>query len=365
MTKNKNKKEREKINHKKITLITMLIIIITIIAILVQAKLSYYDPNSNIAQGWNSGSGTSYTEISKTTRQPTAPNTGTSVASTANAGQISEFGFPNITDQYVENITLWVYTETGSNAQYTFSLRRGTTTLCDTTINNNAPQGWRSCTWANPSGDLSSLSIHLSTVSKIGGGQNQPATIYAVYLAVDQGPPEPNVTLNAPAHNNITDTTPIQFNFTAVDQTYSTLNCTLYANFTGTWEPNTTLTGVQNNTRTNISISPNDGVYVWNVNCTNSFGRSAFAPSNRTIYVNVNKPLMENEAVNQSTINQTHNVLFNVTITDSYGIDISKITMRYPNDTISNITLTKNGDEHYHEFLSLNETGTYNITTEY
>jgi len=321
--------------------------------------ITYYDPSSDITTEWSSGTGTSYTQIVKTTRQPTAPTISTYVASQRRSNQISEFGFSSITETGIEEITLWVYTSTGGTSTYTFSLRRGTTTLCSNTVPTDTSLSWRSCSW-EPNGDLSGLSIHLSAVTGAGGPSN--AFVYAAYLEVDTGTPPPEVTLNAPAPNAIMTSTPINFNFTSTDSTYTTMTCRLYTNTTGTWEINTTLTNVQNNTQTSTSLSPSDGVYNWNVECENQDEKSAFAENNRTVYVNTNAPLIQNEALNETTIRQNRTLHFNATITDSFGISTATISVTYPNSSVIEHELQNNDDEYYYEFTNTLEEGIYNVT---
>jgi hypothetical protein len=323
--------------------------------------ITYYDPTSTITGGWTAGTGTTHTEISKGTRQPNIPSTATYLANPRGSTGTAEFGLSSITETGVEKITLWVFSETGGNAQYTFSLRRGGVTLCSNNIRAGASSMWRNCEWT-PTGDLSSLTIHLSTVDRDGGGGATNAIVYAAYIDVDTGTPLPIVVLNAPANNSIIENTPVNLNFTATDETYNTLTCQLYTNITGTWTITTTLNNVQTNTLTNTQINPSDGTYIWNVECENADLKKAFAENNRTIYVNVNKPLIENEAINETIIRQNRTVKFNATITDSYGISTATITIKYPDNEIRNHTLQNLGDEYYYEITDTISGGIYNIT---
>ncbi len=322
----------------------------------------FYDPYITYQSGWNSGTGTTHTEVSDGIREPNLPDTDDYVSSGVRTNQNSRFGFPNITQTRTDNITLWVYAATGVNAQFTFNLYQGAVSRCSNTINVSS-SGWFRCVWNNPSGDLSNLSVYLGSVSKIGGGKNTEATVYATYLTVDTGPNPPNVTLNYPTTNLVVNSTPIDFNFTVTDETFSNIsNCTLYANFSGSWAKNVTIHNITNNTIRNITISPADGTYIWNINCTNSVGRSNSSITNNTVTVNVNSPLIENYSLNETTIRQNRSVRFNVSITDFFGISNAIATLRYPNGWSNNYTLSKNGDEYYFVFDNTTAVGTYNLT---
>ena len=102
---------------RKILLLSLLILLsLTAFA----STQTYYDLNSDITTDWNDGTGTTYLEIDNQIRQPNN-NTDDYISSRVNDNDESEFGFTPFlgTPSY---ITLWVYTETGSNAEYSFKL---------------------------------------------------------------------------------------------------------------------------------------------------------------------------------------------------------------------------------------------------
>ena len=311
-----------KIASKTIFVCTVLLILVVSVLI-VSALFHYYDPNRTILSGWNAGTGSyTYVEISKGTRQPDIPDTSTYVAANSNQNQLSEFGFPNITDPNIVRMTLWVYTSTGSNAQYTFSLRQGTTTVCSNTISSGTAAVWQSCTWNNPSGDFSDMRIYLHSVTRDGGGAPTPATVYAAYLEVLENL-HPNVTmLHHPADDSLINTTPVDFNFTATDDLNSTLaNCTLIGNFSGSWLPVQTIYDVQNNTMTNITFSPDDGYYHWNVECFDHYGLSASYESNYSFRLDTTPPnvtLISPE--DDIVITDTNEIIFTYNVTDDSEI---------------------------------------------
>jgi hypothetical protein len=341
--------------------IFLVVLTLLLVMKLASAALFYYNPNATISGAWNRGTGTTHAEIIDAARQPTIPSTGSFVASRLGDGHTSEFRFPNITQTEMDNITLWVYTNTGNTVTYNFELRQGATVRCSNTVPANTPNSWRSCTWTNPSGDLSDLRIFLSTAEREVGGGPTNAVVYAAYLQVDTGPAPPVVTLNNPTNNSIQTSTPISFQFTAVDETFSTLSCNLYANFSGSFVSVATLGSVSNNTLSGFSQSPSDGVYLWNVMCNNT-AKTAFSLSNRTVTVNAISPLVQNAALNESSIRQNRSVEFSANITDSFGISSALITLQYPNSTLQNLTLSNTGDIYSTTITNTLNPGTYTIT---
>jgi hypothetical protein len=324
---------------------------------------AFYDPTRTITNGWNSGTGTTHTEIDDGIRQPNTPNTADYVSSQAGSGQSSSFGFNNITESGVSSITLWVYTGTGTNAQYTFSLLQGTTSRCATDVAANSATQWMSCTWSGVTGDLSDVRLLLGAPTRSGGGALQYAFVYAAYVEIAYDEP-PVVTLNSPSDNGQINSMPALFNFTVIDDANSILpSCSLYGNFTGLWALNQTIANVANGTWRNFSIASIDDMpYVWNVQCTDSGGNSAFALYNRTVKVNVNAPSITEVAFNETTILQGQMIRLNATITDYYGISSAISTIRLPNGTLRNNTMTSLGEEHYLLFDDTILEGTYNLT---
>tara|TARA_Y100000310_G_C20627846_1_gene786956 strand:- start:601 stop:978 length:378 start_codon:yes stop_codon:yes gene_type:complete len=111
----------------------LMILIVGIISIgIVSAAISYYDPTSDVTAVWDEGTGLTFLEIDEGIRQPTANTTITddNVAdSTQSSDGVSEFNFNTITET-PNNITLWVYTETGASCNYNFLLQQAGATRC-------------------------------------------------------------------------------------------------------------------------------------------------------------------------------------------------------------------------------------------
>jgi len=111
------------------------------------------------------------------------------------------------------------------------------------------------------------------------------------YSIIDKSP---NVTaLNYPVHNLWLNSVPIDFNFTVEDDAGFT-NCTLYGNFSGSWAANGAVytTTITNGSVNNITISPADGTYIWNVVCYDnaSAPQSGWYDDNYTVNIDTTKP---------------------------------------------------------------------------
>ncbi len=65
----------------------------------VSADVSYYDPTSDVATVWDTGTGITFAEIDEGNRQPAAGGTGDNVADNIQGGTgVSEFKFDTITE---------------------------------------------------------------------------------------------------------------------------------------------------------------------------------------------------------------------------------------------------------------------------
>ncbi|MFH1648947.1 MAG: hypothetical protein ABIA93_00150 [Candidatus Woesearchaeota archaeon] len=316
-----------------------------------------YVPTSTTSEGWNFGTGTTHLEID----EGAVPNTADYVSELVNNGGFSEFGFNPVTETGITSMTLYVYTATGSNAAYTFYLQQSGTTRCSLPIAPGTAQGWRSCTWAAPSGSYATMTLELGPATKSGGGANTQAYVYSSYLRVNYNG-VPQVTLSAP-NNKLLQTNSVKFNFSVTDDTTPISSCTLWTNFFGAWAANNSVSSVANNTLTSITVNGiNDGSYVWNVRCVDSLGASDFGDSNYSVKINAVPPAIQNLAFNTSIINQSDTIRFNASIIDSFGIDYSYITLRFPSGSKTNYSLASSGNEHYVVLTDTTQLGTYNIT---
>ncbi|MBN1156146.1 hypothetical protein JXA85_00885 [Candidatus Woesearchaeota archaeon] len=142
----------------------------------------------------------------------------------------------------------------------------------------------------------------------------------------------PNVTnLTYPQNNTATAAQPISFNFTVQDD-HNVTNCTLWANFSGSWRENITIYPTTNNSATyNITMSPPNGTFIWNVKCFDNATtpNSSWHSSNFTI--KVGPPLTGPYDINAS-INSTHVII------NWAQIPLASFYRVYGGNSVSNLT---------------------------
>jgi len=173
----------------------------------------------------------------------------------------------------------------------------------------------------------------------------------------------PIVQLNEPLNNSNLTENVVEFNFTGTDNRDVILpNCSLWGNFSSSWQRDLIIYNVSVGVKTNISkYGITDGTYIWNVQCFDNSSNFAFADSNYTLRINNQTPYIRNYYINQTEINQSNKIKFNVTITDSFGISQAIATLRYPNTTEINYTLSNSGSEYYYIFNETADAGTYDV----
>ncbi|MFC1648284.1 hypothetical protein ACFL1B_02385 [Nanoarchaeota archaeon] len=137
----------------------------------------------------------------------------------------------------------------------------------------------------------------------------------------------PSVVLNKPEHNNYVTVSSFQMNYTPTDTNLA--NCTLYADFTGSFVENQTDQDPLNNQPNYFNVTLNDGTYIWNVLCLDLASNSAFATANYTVKVDTQVPEINLESpANNTHENTTNNILFKYNVTDTMtGIASCEIIM--------------------------------------
>ena len=142
-----------------------------------------------------------------------------------------------------------------------------------------------------------------------------------------------NVTLNTPTNNALVNSKTINFTYTPVwNSSIVIKNCTLYGNFSGTWEVNNSnSTPVVNDTINGIVNTVNaDGTYIWNVVCFNETGTvNDTDVSNYTVTVDTTPPVLnETMPVNNTYIYGSSSELFQVKVTD-LNLNTSNVTLNW------------------------------------
>ena len=97
----------------------------------------------------------------------------------------------------------------------------------------------------------------------------------------------PTITLNAPANYTWQTSSSITFNYTPTDTNID--SCILYHNASG-WAANITNSSLISGSAIINSLSLADGIYIWNVWCNDSSGRSALATANYTLRKDATAP---------------------------------------------------------------------------
>jgi len=148
---------------------------------ILKIKHSYYDPNCDFNTSWAlNGSQSHFGAIDDGIRCDSTPNLGDYVYT--NRQKSDEVGLPSPSESNIESIILWVYSETGSNAQTSITLRDGGATKATLIVGVGSARAWRSTAWdtLSPIGSLSVEFVH----DKVGGGQPTVSTVYAAYIEV-------------------------------------------------------------------------------------------------------------------------------------------------------------------------------------
>jgi len=99
----------------------------------------------------------------------------------------------------------------------------------------------------------------------------------------------PSVYLSSPA-NSTTSAANVSFQYTVTDNSNTYGSCYVYGNFSGAWARNQTNQTAVGSGTNNISVTLTDGVYIWNVNCSDTSGNSAFNATNTTLTVDAIPP---------------------------------------------------------------------------
>ncbi|MFH1408803.1 MAG: right-handed parallel beta-helix repeat-containing protein [Nanoarchaeota archaeon] len=98
----------------------------------------------------------------------------------------------------------------------------------------------------------------------------------------------PIVTELLPADETGIGTTIVIFNFTAEDTNPEL--CSLYGNFSGSWEINQTMPWITDVNHNFTAITLGEGKYYWNVYCNDTLGNGNFYIMNHTVYVDLSPP---------------------------------------------------------------------------
>ncbi|MFH1649723.1 MAG: CARDB domain-containing protein [Candidatus Woesearchaeota archaeon] len=124
-----------------------------------------------------------------------------------------------------------------------------------------------------------------------------------------------SVVLNSPINDFVESSSPVTFDYTPADATYTITNCTLYTNKSGSWAPGSSSTSIDNNMSNYLDETfSSDGQYLWNVRCENSNSDIAWSLVNKTFILDTTGPtvLLESPANNNFTTDSVITFEYNV-----------------------------------------------------
>ncbi len=99
---------------------------------------------------------------------------------------------------------------------------------------------------------------------------------YATNASLIVEDPAPYISALSPATASTISSIPLNFSFTVLDN-YNVSSCSLWSNFSGSWLQNESL-DIQNKTEGtyNFTLNVNDGIYLWNVNCSDNSSQTSW-----------------------------------------------------------------------------------------
>ena len=148
---------------------------------ILKIRHSFYDPNIDIQTNWDvNGSATHFGAIDDAARNDSIPNLNDFIYTSSRKSD--EVGLPILSESNIESIILWVYSETGTNAETTINLRNDGNIVATLTIGTGSQGAWRSTIWESPI-TVGSISVEFSH-NKIGGGKSTRSIVYAAYIEV-------------------------------------------------------------------------------------------------------------------------------------------------------------------------------------
>ncbi len=138
------------------------------------------------------------------------------------------------------------------------------------------------------------------------------------YKVVVQDTTDPIVSLVSPANDSYDSDGAVTFTYSATD--FNLESCTLYGNFSGAWATNETNLTIAIGVNHQVSMNLDDGVYIWNVQCTDSAGLSAFNAANYTITVDSAYPTFDTALINK-TVEYYSAFSYNISASDNFEVN--------------------------------------------
>ncbi len=201
------------------------------------------------------------------------------------------------------------------------------------------------------------------------GSQNYSSSFetHWINVTVLNDTESPVVNLIFPPNNSVTNEN-VTIIYNVTDNMDLLLDCNIYSNTSGAWQidgSQQTANATNGNWNyTNLS----NGVYLWNVECTDDSFNSAFAVENWTFIVNVSGPdIIPPDVWNVNAIpqfiNQSENTLLSAFARDNVAVDTVLAQVTYPDLTMNNFTMSPGMavDQYLYDFINTMQVGNYSV----
>ena len=143
---------------------------------------------------------------------------------------------------------------------------------------------------------------------------------------IDRTPP--TVTLLSPDDLAAFNAQVIPFTYQPYDRRLA--NCSLFLNHSGQWQQNMTNATPTNGSTNSFGVFLTYGLYLWNVQCADSVGNTAFATSNRTIYIAADLVIeSENISFSDTAPTEGQNVTIIATVENRGNITAGLFTVQF------------------------------------
>lgn len=258
----------------------------------------------------------------------------------------------NITlDGFDDNITIEVHDSVNITAALVTPPTGYIEVYKNGTLINSGPAPLTNITTFNTLGEYNITAVYPET-------QNYTSSFETHFVIVNDTT-APNITLASPANDTNSTSQTQNFVFTATDNYFATLNCTLYINGAASGNNATTLSGVAT-TITNSSVP--EGINTWYTGCSDGLGNTNQSET-RTLTIDFTPPNITIIRPYQGEI-VGFNVTLDAAITDNIvGVDSAWYTISNASGVVQSGSLTLTGPDYTDVWNSFTvEDGNYTFT---
>jgi len=185
-------------------------------------------------------------------------------------------------------------------------------------VNNQYTGSFNYLVFANDADASQATNVYYKNVKIREYMSNEPTTTTLSEVAYDTN--GPNITLNSPVNNYNTTSSNLSFNFTAIDETSTVINCSLYIDSILIDTNNS----VNNGTNTIINATNlEEGIHQWNIQCTDQESNLGTSTT-QNFTIDITKPSVNGYTLmpdNDDDIDVNTQINFSINISDSVSID--------------------------------------------